>query len=81
MTHPKRKRYDLSHNETGTGLMRLLTFNELRTVLGGRGRTTIYRDVAAGRLPEPLKFGGRIYWREEDIAEVLQKSKDNGHEE
>lgn len=51
--------------------MRLLTFNDLRTILGGRGRATIYRDVAAGRLPQPIKIGGRVYWRDEDIEALL----------
>lgn len=55
--------------------MRLLTFNDLRTILGGRGRTTIYRDVAAGRLPKPIKIGGRVYWRDEDIEVVLNQKK------
>lgn len=36
--------------------MKYLTFNELRQKLGGRGRTTIYRDIAAGRLPQPIKL-------------------------
>ncbi|MCA0044671.1 helix-turn-helix transcriptional regulator [Celeribacter litoreus] len=55
--------------------MRLLTLNDLRAVLGNRGRTTIYRDVAAGRLPEPIKIGGRIYWREDDIEAALTALK------
>ncbi len=53
--------------------MRLLTFNDLRAILGGRGRTTIYRDVAAGRLPKPIKIGGRIYWRDSEIESFLEQ--------
>ena len=60
--------------------MRLLTFKELRTVLGGRGRTTIYRDVANGRLPRPIKIGGRIYWRDEDIEAVLRNPAEDADE-
>ena len=41
------------------------------TILGGRDRTTIYRDVDAGRLPSPIKLGSRVYWREEEIEAVL----------
>lgn len=52
-------------------MTKLLTFRELRNVLGGRGRTTIYRDVANGRVPKPIKFGGRVYWRECEINELL----------
>ena len=51
--------------------MKYLTFNELRTKLGGRGRTTIYRDCEAGRLPQPIKFGARLYWIEADIEAAL----------
>lgn len=51
---------------------RLITFAELRTVLGGRGRTTVYRDVEAGRLPMPIKIGGRLYWRDSEITEILK---------
>lgn len=40
--------------------MRYLTFRDLQTKLGGRGRTTIYRDVEMGRLPSPMKLGARL---------------------
>ncbi len=56
--------------------MRLLTFKDLRTILGGRGRTTIYRDVAAGRLPQPTKIGGRLYWREDEINAFVEELTD-----
>lgn len=51
--------------------MRYLTFSDLQAKLGGRGRTTIYRDVELGRLPKPLKLGGRLYWVEVDIDAAL----------
>lgn len=51
--------------------MRYLTFRDLQNKLGGRGRTTIYRDVDAGRLPSPVKLGGRLYWVEADIDAAL----------
>lgn len=51
--------------------MQYLTFRDLQTKLGGRGRTTIYRDVDLGRLPKPVKIGGRLYWRESDIDAKL----------
>ena len=56
--------------------MRLLTFNDLREILGGRGRSTIYRDVAAGRLPEPIKIGGRVYWQDDEVEAALQNLKE-----
>lgn len=51
--------------------MNYLSFKELREKLGGRGRTTIYRDVELGRLPKPVKLGSRLYWNEADIDAAL----------
>lgn len=38
-----------------------LTLTELRAKLGNRSRSAIYADLSAGRLPQPIKLGGRIY--------------------
>ncbi|OWU83386.1 transcriptional regulator [Oceanicola sp. 22II-s10i] len=51
--------------------MTYLTFNDLRSKLGNRGRTTIYRDVELGRLPKPIKIGSRLYWAESEIDAAL----------
>jgi predicted DNA-binding transcriptional regulator AlpA len=51
--------------------MRFLSFRDLQAKLGGRGRTTIYRDVENGRLPKPLKLGSRLYWHEADVDAAL----------
>ncbi len=51
--------------------MHYLTFQSLQTKLGGRGRTTIYRDVELGRLPKPVKLGGRLYWVETDVEAAI----------
>ncbi len=51
--------------------MKYLTFNELREKLGGRGRTTIYRDIENGRLPAPIKLGGLNYFPEHLVDEAL----------
>lgn len=48
-----------------------LNFNELRVKLGNRGRTSIYRDIELGRLPKPMKFGARLYWKEAEIDAIL----------
>jgi prophage regulatory protein len=52
--------------------MHYLSFKDLQTKLGGRGRTTIYRDVDLGRLPKPVKIGSRLYWDEAEIDATLQ---------
>jgi predicted DNA-binding transcriptional regulator AlpA len=44
--------------------MRYINFAELRQKLGGRSRSSVYLDLAAGRLPRPVKLGGRLYWDE-----------------
>lgn len=49
-----------------------LTLNELRVKLGNRSRSAIYLDVKAGRLPQPIKLGGRIYWPERDVDTHLR---------
>lgn len=51
--------------------MKYLSFSELRAKLGGRGRTTVYRDIELGRLPQPIKLGGRLYWVESQIDDAL----------
>lgn len=39
-----------------------LTLSELRAKLGNRSRSAIYNDLAADRLPKPIKLGARLYW-------------------
>ncbi len=56
--------------------MKYLNFTELRAKLGGRGRTTVYRDIEFGRLPKPLKLGGRLYWIEDQVDERLRELAD-----
>lgn len=53
-----------------------LTLNELRAKLGGRSRSAIYVDLEAGRLPQPLKLGGRLYWPEGDVDAHLRNLRD-----
>ncbi len=53
--------------------MKYLTFSELRAKLGGRSRSAIYLDLEAGRLPQPLKLGGRLYWVEDEIDAHLSE--------
>ena len=52
--------------------MRYLNFHELRAKLGGRSRSAIYCDLAAGRLPEPVKLGGRLLWNEASVDAHLE---------
>lgn len=53
-------------------MQRYLTLTELREKLGGRSRSAIYLDLEAGRVPKPLKLGGRLYWPEGDVEAHLR---------
>lgn len=55
--------------------MNYLTLQQLSKKLGGRGRSTIYRDLEHGRLPKPIRLGGRIYWREQDIDALMRDAQ------
>lgn len=57
--------------------MRYLTMKDLQKLLGGRGRTTIYRDVDLGRLPKPIKLGGRLYWSDSNVDDHLRDLRHN----
>jgi prophage regulatory protein len=52
--------------------MRYLNFPELRAKLGGRSRSACYQDMAAGRLPKPLRLGNRLYWDETALEQHLR---------
>lgn len=52
---------------------RYLDFQALSTKLAGRSRSSIDRDVKAGRLPKPLKLGQRVYWLESLVDEHLAR--------
>ncbi len=51
--------------------VRLLTIKDL-CVLIGISRRTIYRIRASGQLPAPIRIGGRVRWRPEDIERWIQ---------
>lgn len=53
-----------------------LTLTELRAKLGGRSRSAIYLDLSAGRLPPPVKLGGRLYFPEGDVDSHLRNLRD-----
>lgn len=53
-------------------MLTYLTLKELRAKLGNRSRSSIYLDVKAGRLPQPVKLGRRIYWPEDNVDAHLR---------
>ncbi len=54
---------------------RYISFAELCDKLGGRSRSSIYRDLERGRLPIPVKIGARLYWCEEEIDDHLNRHR------
>lgn len=56
--------------------MKYLTLSELRAKLGNRSRSAIYNDLNAGRLPQPVKLGARLYWVEGEIDTHLQSLRE-----
>lgn len=57
---------------------RYLNLNDLRAKIGGRSRSAIYLDLETGRLPRPLKLGGRLYWPEGDVDAHLRRLREGG---
>jgi prophage regulatory protein len=55
-----------------------LTLTELRAKLGERSRSAIYLDLAAGRLPQPIKLGGRLYFPEGEVDAHLRALREKG---
>ena len=51
--------------------MNYITFQKIQEKLGNRSRSSIYRDIEQGRLPKPVKFGGRLYWAEADVDAAI----------
>lgn len=52
--------------------MTYLNLNQLSTKLGGRSRSSLYRDIEANRIPAPIRIGGRLYWIESQVDEALK---------
>ena len=53
-------------------MQKLLTLREVSDRLGGRSRSSLYLDWKLGRLPAPIKIGGRTYMREGDLVSFIQ---------
>ena len=54
---------------------RYLTLDQVSEKLGGRSKASLYRDIAAGRLPQPIRFGRRCYFRESDIDAAMDTAE------
>ncbi len=54
---------------------RYITLHQLSVKLGGRSRSSIYRDLEHNRLPSPMKLGHRLYWDEAEVEAVIAESR------
>jgi len=61
--------------------MQYFTMKQLREKLGGRGRTSIYRDISAGRIPAPVKIGGNNYFSECAVKAAIEHLSNSQDEE
>jgi len=56
--------------------LRYITLDRLCSILGGRSRSSLYRDLANGDIPTPIQIGSRKYWCEEEVHEFLKSRRD-----
>lgn len=57
---------------TSKELPTLLTKKQIAEYLGVTVRS-IDRYVAAGELPNPIRIGGRLRWRQQALAEFIER--------
>lgn len=53
-------------------MKKYISFSQLMEKLGQRSRSSIYRDMACGRLPQPYKIGHRLFWCESEVDAAMQ---------
>ncbi len=51
---------------------RYITLRQLSEKLGGRSRSSIYRDLENSHIPNPIRVGSRLYWCEEEVDNFLK---------
>lgn len=57
---------------------RYITLDQLRAKLGGRSRSSIYRDIENKHVPNPIRIGSRLYFCEEEVDAFLQSRRVGG---
>ena len=51
---------------------RLLSIKDLSGLLR-RGKSALWDDVKAGRLPQPVKLGGSTRWKYSEVQKFIQE--------
>lgn len=70
------KRQDSPSDDHGPDNSReplLISVSELATILKCSTRT-VWRMESAGLLPSPVRFGGKVRWRYQDIIQWIEKN-------
>jgi prophage regulatory protein len=69
----------------GEEAVHLITAQQLRKKLGGRSRSSIHRDIVAGRLPAAIKLGAgrtaRAYFDEAAVDAALLEGRNTQKED
>lgn len=55
----------------------LLDCNEVSALLGGLSRTTIWRRVKDGTLPQPISIGSMRRWSKSEILARIERAKNS----
>ena len=67
--------FDLKHGaQAANDLDRLLTSREVCEWLG-RSHASLYRDIAGGQIPPPIKIGHSSRWPASEIRDLIEKAK------
>lgn len=60
--------------------MKLINLKTLCEMLGGRSRTSVYRDIAQGKLPKPIKTGANSSrWVASEIEACVRSMMEGRH--
>ncbi len=53
---------------------KFLRTSEVREILGGISRATLWRWIKDKKIPEPIKIGRVVLFRKSDIDQILQSA-------
>lgn len=59
--------------------MQLINLKTLSEMLGDRSASSIYRDIAAKKLPRPVKIGNSSRWIASEVEATLAKLAEVRH--
>ncbi len=69
------KAFEMKHDaQAANDLDRLLTSKEVCEWLG-RSHASLYRDIAGGQIPPPLKIGHSSRWPASEIRALIERAK------